>query len=300
MVNSSIFVQIASFNDNELKKTIADCMLKSSKKNKIFFGIHECYINEKTKFDSNNVKIIYSKAPENLGVGKARYLANTLYANEDYYLQIDSHSRFIENWDSVLINNLEKHYKAGIKCILSAYPPSYRYDEDGNEILDTEHLPNIIYIKKEDSVVLFKTNKTVIQEGKANDGSYCSESLSAGFIFGKGEISKIPQHPGIFYFGEEFLKAASFYTHGFSLMIPDVSAIFHLYGTDSERIPPWKIFPKECDELEKLSQYIIKNIFEENRINNISLGSERSLKEFGRYIGMNFDEKGDLIESVFA
>ena len=107
---SKIFVQIASFNDKELYKTVMDCVNKSSGKNEISFGIHECYIDNKTIFDLDNVSIEYSKAPQNIGVGIGRYIANKLYNNEDYYLQVDSHSRFKENWDLILINDIKNYY----------------------------------------------------------------------------------------------------------------------------------------------------------------------------------------------
>ena len=57
----------------------------------------------------DNVNIKYSKAPENIGVGMGRYLANQLYNGEDFYLQIDSHMTFVNNWDVKLVeclNNL--------------------------------------------------------------------------------------------------------------------------------------------------------------------------------------------------
>jgi len=295
---ASIFVQIASYNDKELIKTVNDCIEKSSGDNEIFFGIHECYIENKTVFTNQNIRIQYSKAPENLGVGMGRYLSNKLYNNEDYYLQIDSHSRFRDNWDKIIIDNLEKYLSIGNKCILTGYPPSYKYKKDGAEVLDlTAETTGIRFKRDKDQDVYFKNDRLINQEGVGFDNTYCSESISAGFIFGKGEINKVEQHPAIFYFGEEMLRAASFYTNGYNLMYPDIPVVFHLYGTDSDRVLCWDTFPNECAKLEEFSKYTIKKIIIEERVNSISLGNNRSLSEYGRYAGLDF-KNGIVLEDI--
>lgn len=286
---ASIFVQIASFNDKELVKTVNDCILKSSGQNDIYFGIHECYIDNKTIFQNDKVSISYSKAPENLGVGMSRYLANKFYNGEDFYLQIDSHSRFVKDWDLICINNINKHLSIGNKCILTSYPAEYKYNADSTEWFSSNLVPTMIKFKKENDE-LFKSSRILEQHGVPIDGSFCSESVSAAFIFGQGEISSVLQNPAIFYFGEEILKAASLYTSGYNLMCPDQTVIFHLYGADSDRIPVWDIYPDEYKSLDSFSKNAVRLILSESRIGPRELGSERSLEEFGRLIGLNFKD----------
>lgn len=288
---SSIFVQIASYNDDELSKTVQDCIKQSSGDNEIFFGIHECYIENKTEFNIDNVRIQYSKAPENLGVGVARYLANKLYDNEDYYLQIDSHTRFRKNWDQIIINNLNRYTEEGNDCILTGYPPGYWYDQEGSEILDLNAETTLIKIKKWFEVERFKEKRIMSQEGVPFNTSYCSDSVSAGFIFGRGEIHNVKQHPSIFYFGEEFLRAASFYTHGYNLIAPDIPVVFHLYGINSSRIPCWETYPEETSRLEEISVSTIKSLlsdYDRDPTYSTWMGNKRSLEMYGRYLGLNF------------
>jgi hypothetical protein len=289
---STIFVQIAAYDDDELPKTIIDCIEKSSGDHEIFFGVHECYINNKTIIDNPNVRIQYSKAPKNLGVGTSRYIANKLYNGEDYYLQIDCHTRFKQYWDIILIKNLKKNLDIGNKCILTGYPPEYRYGDDGKEILDIYAPTTTIKLKRDQAEkTLFKNTRKVSQEGVGDDLTFCTESLSAGFIFGTGSINKVLQHPGIFYSGEEFLRAATFYSHGYNLMYPDVPVVFHLYGVNSKRVPCWDTYPEETKNLEEVSVYIIKQLLSEyNRdpTYNTWFGSERSLEMFGKYLAIDF------------
>lgn len=288
----SIFVQLASYDDEELAKTVSDCFNKSSGRNTINIGIHECYINNKTIFDSPNIKIKYSQAPENLGVGISRYLSNEMYSDEDYYLQVDSHTRFRENWDALLIDNLHKYLDSGNKCILTGYPPGYWYEEDGSETLDLNANTTSIKLKKvHNDHKMFNDRRIIDQEGVPSDDTCCSESISGGFIFGTGDIHKVKQHPGIFYFGEEFLRAASFYMNGYNLMIPDVPVVFHLYGNMSKRVPCWLTYPDETAELEERSGYLIKKLLSEyntDASSKIWLGTERSLDMYGKYVGVDF------------
>lgn len=283
---STIFIQISSLEDEELHKTIIDCIEKSSKDNELFFGLHECYINKKTEFNLDNVKILYSKCPENLGIGRGRYIANKFYNNEDYYLQVDAHTRFAKNWDISLINDLNRYIDVGIKCILTTYPLRYWY-ENGIEVLEEGNNINSIRVVKNDD--LFSRNRELIQEAGGDIRSKCVESTSGGFVFGPGSIAHVKHHPGIF-FGEEMYRAAALYTNGYNLMLPEKNVIYHLYGSDSNRKAPWDICPKEFEKGLEFSRYVIKTVLSENRINSISMGSERSLKEYGKYIGVDFEE----------
>ncbi len=53
-------------------------------------------------------KIIDVYYTDSKGACWARNQVQKLYAGEDYTLQIDSHHRFIKNWDTILIDLLEK------------------------------------------------------------------------------------------------------------------------------------------------------------------------------------------------
>lgn len=285
---STIFVEIAAFADDELYKTVVDCINKSSGENTIFFGIHECYIDNKTIFDIDNVRIKYSKAPDNLGVGIGRYIANSLYKDEDYYLQIDCHSRFKKDWDIKLINNLNKYISLGMDCILTAYPPRYKYNQDGSEWIEYEGEPQPIVIKRND-LESFKKDRIYDQEAKYMHGDKCTYSVSNGMIFGPGSISKVRHNPAIYiYNGEEALRAASLYTNGYNLMVPDESVIFHLYGSDTNRKSAWKEFPEVVDSKKAMSDSAVYSIFSKNLISSTELGSKRPLEWFGNLIAVDF------------
>jgi hypothetical protein len=51
----------------------------------------------------------------------ARYLGAKFYRGEQYYLQIDSHSEFVKEWDTKLIKMI--HDAPAKKPVISTYPP---------------------------------------------------------------------------------------------------------------------------------------------------------------------------------
>ena len=93
----SIFIQIPSYRDFELNKTVASAVNNASGLNKLSFGIHNCILFDceiEVKTDYPEWVAVHSTtsiAPKNIGLQQARYIANEFYAGEDYYLQIDSH-----------------------------------------------------------------------------------------------------------------------------------------------------------------------------------------------------------------
>ena len=92
---SSIFIQIPSYTDFELNKTISDAVDKASGTNSLSFGVHNCVLfdNEiEVKKDYSEWVTIHSLtsiAPKNIGVNASRYIANEIYDGEEYYIQIE-------------------------------------------------------------------------------------------------------------------------------------------------------------------------------------------------------------------
>ena len=293
---SSIFVQIPSYHDFEIGRTIRDCLQKSSGKHIINFGVHLTYF-EKNNIsipDIPNIKYSISIAPDNIGVGMARYLANEFYDGEDYYLQIDSHMRFESNWDEILINNYLEYKSMGANPAISAYPGSYEYDESGVKILNNKNdVAYIDFIQE----LSFSNNYVPHQRAVSNfANNVFSRSVSAASIFSSGDMASIKPNKKIFFWGEEVLTAARLYTHGFDLMLPEHQSIYHLYydhenGYKNLRRQVSDDFPAKCSDLEIESQKELKRIVTQNVIGDQELGTAKTLKEYESFAGINFIDK---------
>jgi len=292
---ASIFIQIASYHDFELGKTILHAIKQSSKKNDIHFGVFNCYYQTNDIYipKVDNLKIIEKQAPDGIGVGRSRNIANSLYDGQDYYLQVDSHTRFKENWDDFLISEIKRYQEEEIKKpLLTTYPGTYRYNDNLEEVIDWGDNVNATYLG--DDPQQFKNNLIPGQRAVPTEGSILNKSISAGFIFSLGEFADTDFNDNIAFWGEEIFIAAQSWTRGFDLMIPSIQQIFHLYYDHdhtmqrSGRRHIWKDFGQEFSDLDLKSKAEIKRIFEQEVIDKNALGAERTLKEYGTFAGLDF------------
>ena len=291
---SSIFVQISSYHDYELSKTIYSAIEKSSGNNQINFGVHVIY-HENNDIDIpqlDNVKFEISKAPNNLGMGIGRNIAHSFYSGEDYYVQVDSHTAFDQNWDEIFINDIENYRRMGFeKPLLTSYPRNYWY-ENGIKKFDENSEKNITNISFHENPEMFKNSRVPSQTAMANlDGNIFSKSVSGGAIFTVGDFIK--PNTKIFANGEEIFIAARAWTNGYDLLLPSRHVIYHLYYNHSNkevnnRRLAWYDYVEECNNLDVISKKEIYDMFTENIIGEYHLGTTRTLEEYQTYSGLNF------------
>lgn len=303
---ASIFVQIAAYRDKELTPTILDAIEKSSGKHEINFGVHIIYLNssEIKLPDIKNLKFTTSRAPENLGLGVGRALAHEFYNNEDYYLQCDSHSRFVDGWDDMLINSVLNYQIQGInKPLLTMYPANYWYEDlETKKIGYDELIPNALTrISFHENPEQFKltrnpTQTAVVPESQENKKV---KTVSGGSIFTVGNF--VSFNKDIAFNGEEIFLAAKAFTNGYDILVPDQQYMYHLYynhDIDPElnrRVLLWKDFPEEFERLDKISKEVILKTLTEGTIGEDFLGTERTLEQFGEYAGLDFIN-GEVLE----
>lgn len=298
VTKESIFVQIPSYRDWELPKTVKDCVSKSSGEYQIHFGIHNCILNKnEIPLDFEDAKVSYAEsiAPQNLGLQKSRKIANSFYCGETYYLQIDAHMRFAENWDEMLVSAVKHYQSMGIKKpLVTQYPAIYTYDDRGNEKLweDPAWAPYAICLCENHQQ--FKELLLPIQRAIAcppNCGF--TYSVSGGFIFTVGDFANIVPNEKIAFWGEEPLIAARAFTHGFDLVVPTKETLFHLYHSSQpfekvKRILVWEDFPELWQEMDVISKTEYKSIFVDRRVSDDALGTDRTLEQFEEFTGLNF------------
>jgi len=297
---SSIFVNIAAYHDYELPKTIDSLMYNSSGKHEIFFGVHYVFENEDNLGiqDYKNIRSISSKAPKNLGAGTGRYIANTLYNNEDYYMVIDSHSRVLPNWDDDLISDVIMYKDLGhSNPVITCYPSSYFYDENNNEVFGKNFGPQNIDFNREESYQnVFKEIINTTNIGIPPTTKY-QKSVSGGFTFTVAPYITLNKDIG---FTEEFAVGAMLYTNGFDLLIPTKLVIYHYYSAPEkapfEKYKRRSIWGYDKNKeilgmLLKLSTETNYNMFDKNIVSKNFLGNKRSLKEYAEYSNIDFEKR---------
>lgn len=296
----SIFIQIPAYRDFELNKTVQNMVENASGFIKLSFGIHNCvFFPGETHVDKDypfwvNIKYQESVAPRNIGLQKARHIANEFYDGEDYYLQIDSHMRFEKNWDAILIIDLEKIKNLGVhKPLITMYPASYEYGYSNEEkiLRNSNYLTEISFSEDVDK---FKNTLIPTQTATvAREKCLFTPSVSGGFIFTSGDFSKVKPNKKIAFWGEEPLIAARAFTHGFTMVVPSESVASHLYVSGksfqkTRRHHAWSDFPEEWGALEKESTAEYRRILTDRVIGEEALGTERTLEEYEDFSGLNF------------
>ena len=104
----SIYVSIASYEDLGLLKTIKSCLDNAKYPEEIVFGLALMYKSMPDLSEITNKKIIHEYNPEDRpGLVNIRNKLKEAFSDEDYFLQIDSHTNFMANWDIELIKDLK-------------------------------------------------------------------------------------------------------------------------------------------------------------------------------------------------
>lgn len=295
---SSIFVQIPSYRDWELPETIRDAVNRKSGDNTVTFGVHNCMLADddmSLDFGSAVVRLKQSIAPDNIGLQKARKIANSLYDGEDYYLQTDAHMRFVQDWDKILIDDHNTYRNAGIqKPLITQYPGDYQYDNLPDRADPPFSKTTVCFCEHREQFLrtLIPSQKAV----SAKPGCHFHYSVSGGFIFADGNFSKITPNENIAFWGEEPLIAARAFTHGYVIVTPTRFVVWHLYasGRSFEHIRRhhvWQDFSELWQEMDAISKTEYQSIFTERRVSDDALGTERTLEEFEEFTGLNFANK---------
>ena len=156
-MSNKIFISIASYRDPVLLMTINSALENADNPDNIHFGlVVQDFDRDIPSFEKyKNISLIKMHPRDAMGAGFARHKAIDLLKDEDYFLQIDSHTIFAKGWDSIAINQLRYAQDISLnkKVILSSFPPPF-YVESNKKI-------SIIKINKS-SNLSFKKIKTLI------------------------------------------------------------------------------------------------------------------------------------------
>lgn len=122
MNEETIFIQIASYRDPELVKTLEDCIENANKPENLRFGICRQFkpgddfdvLPEWMQQDSR-FRVVDVDWKEARGVCWARNIVQNEYQGETYTLQLDSHHRFVPGWDTLCVDMIQQLQKKGYK-----------------------------------------------------------------------------------------------------------------------------------------------------------------------------------------
>ncbi|WP_145483223.1 GlcNAc-transferase family protein [Yersinia rohdei] len=315
---SSIFVSIASYRDSELIPTLHDMINTSKHPEHLDIAVFWQDDNDINTFLNQGMQLNESKTYlgyplylleyngariwvlsvhyyESKGACWARHMAEQLFQNQAYFLQIDSHCRFIPHWDQEMIAMLNSLRVKSPKPVLSSYPPGYEPDQKNENRKDYVSRLTFNAFTPEGMVQMMSTPITETEPVRCG-------YLAAGFIFSDGSfVHDVANDPDIFFLGEEIAMAARAFTHGYDTYAPHKILLWHFY-TRSNHSKVWTDHNNEAKESgaidlawwerDKIAKSRVRALLGTEQttieLGRYILGTERSLQEFEYRVGLNF------------
>jgi hypothetical protein len=229
--NKKIFVAIAAYNEIDLIQTINSCLDNAKNPERINFGIWAHY--NKVKFpDLNipNVKYIMCNYPGLLGVGSARLNAISLYAGEDYYLQLDAHMLFEKDWDLKLLDHYHVIKNEYSNPLISTYTPWWSRNENGSvNFYDPEStVVNGAMRYKLDDISEGYPKQEVFPVDWSKHEYYEHSGISAAFIFSSSSfIEDVMPDPSFAFGGEEPTISLRAWSSGYRIFTIKHPIVWH-------------------------------------------------------------------------
>ena len=211
-------------------------------------------------------------------------------------MQIDSHHRFVQDWDDILIKMIKQLQKKGHKKpLLTAYLPSYNPQNDPQERTQEPWWMTFDRFIPEGAVFFLPATIPGWQELTE---PIPARFYSAHFCFTLGEFCKeVPHDPKYYFHGEEISIAVRAYTWGYDLFHPHTVVAWHEY-TRKGRTKQWDDDPI----------WVTRNVESHKRNRALfgmdgepkcgmcfagyDFGKERTLQEYEAYSGLQFSTRG--------
>ena len=305
---SKIFVQIASYRDPELVPTIRDLIAKAKYPENLTFGI--CWQRDETEsleeFTNDPrfrvMDVLYYKSE---GLGWARNITQKFWKDEFYTLQIDSHHRFVQDWDMMCIEDYNQSLEFSKKPIITTYCTAFNPKDDYSTWNPTPCLMSQ-YEFSHDKLLM--SMPWSIQDYKSRTKVIRARTLSGHFIFTQGKFCEDVQYDPRIYFGgytEETSMSLRAYSHGYDFFSPYRMIMWHEY-TRNYRVKHWDDHGHKTEhikvtsgERDVLSRNLVRQLFGQENHNIpfgvYGLGTDRTLRDYE--VSFGFDFKNCRIQS---
>jgi hypothetical protein len=301
----TIFVSVASYRDDDCSHTLKSMYDNAHFPERVFAGV--CQQNKEGEPSEEcidpgltwrkNVRVITIPHTDAKGPTYARYKCASLYQNETYFCQIDSHTTFVKGWDVMIIEDLQKCPSP--QPVISYYP----HDSKSNAS-DVSSVPVLCKSKfNNDSLLTFEAVTMEAAQGTPRVIPF----LAGGFFVGPGRLVKdVPYDPSLdhLFNGEEIAFSARMWTSGYDFYAPLRNYVFHFYGR-KEKPKFWNDHLTGYEDAQKQSQHKVVRLLGLDGhppLQNYrwGLGTARSLEEYLEFAGIDPKAKNTSSENKFC
>lgn len=306
----SIFISIASYCDPLLSLTMQQAYEKAAWPDSLHFGVVDqspltAPYPVPASVPAKQVTYIKIEASQTHGCCWARSLAMSLMGRQDWFLQIDSHMIFEQNWDATLIGKINTLMRFTPRCILSSYPPSFKF-VNGVPTPQSSSQRLIAHVVSPQG--MFEPGNPVLPfQSKQLFGLGAVEGfhLAAGCLFASAEyVHQFPYDPYLYFNEEEASMAVRLFTNDWTTYHVMGIPIFHLYNENDGTINrplPWDAKTQEPKQAEDQDQPLWSRLISRARermnilmsqdsssLGVYGLGHKRSLQDYAEECGIDY------------
>lgn len=239
-----IFVSIASFCDPLLAFTMRNAVETARHPERLSFGIvDQNIVSVEDSLPQGPWRLAFLRvAPQHSrGACWARALAMTLYDEEAYFFQIDSHTCFDPGWDVTLVNALEAiaRRSGNPRVVLSTRPFAFEFGPDG-QVQTTRFTDcTLRLVPKETTLRLSAPAISFACYNSKQMDDLPGFQVSAANLFARGSfVEEIPYDPFFYFHGEEQNLSIRAFTRGWDIWHPNAVPLYHLYKKRAEGEAP--------------------------------------------------------------
>jgi hypothetical protein len=294
-----IFVALAAYREPELDMTIRDCIEKADYPGNLRFGICLQFDPDgppQTRascidhwLDDDRFRIEKYPCGESQGGCWARHVVQQCYSGEEYTLQVDAHTRFRRGWDTIAIHMLEDLPSA--KPLITGFPPLYFRENGAERLTDLDDPARVNTTVAEfwsPEGWIHHPSRYQNQDGKLPRRT---RFLSGAFVFTTGDWNvEVMQDPEHYYTGEEFALTLRSYTSGYDLFAPTEILVWHRSHPEPN---PKHFSDFDADEVRRRHERAVARLRAlmqgdpDEILGRYGLGSERTLRDYYRFSGLN-------------
>ncbi len=296
-----IFVSIASYRDPQAPDTVKDLFAKADRPESIFAGVlsqvvkgidDHCLVGHHP-----NVRQVIIPAKESRGACWARHrIFTTLLHEEEFVLQIDSHSRFDKGWDTKLFRMFEKANDP--MAVFSTYPSSF----DPYTGYFSPQTYNRFDCQSFDEKLGFPLISSGVRPpSEVPEFPELTPFVSGGCTFTTAKaVRQVPYDPYLYFLGEEINYSIRLWTHGFNIYTPNMPFMYHYYGRSPQRAVHWEDQASVFAELNRVSFARNKHLLNIEKttdvkalahIERFGLGRARTLDQWQIASGINIKHR---------
>ena len=260
--DGSVFLSVVSFRDEFCMDTLKDAFAKAKIPQSIFVGLvqqncddEKCHSGvmegnkmEESKADPDcyllfcsseigkkfcnegNVRLLRMKETEALGPYMARYFASKLWQGEEWYMQIDSHTTFAQDWDASSIDMLKN--APSEKPVISHYPPPHTADLAELESVAAPRVCGPVFATNDLECQIVRFEGSYNYDTVKLDIPRFAPFVAAGYLVAHSDVLRdVPFDPFLPYLftGEEIILSARLWTSGYDIFSPTHSIVGHRY-----------------------------------------------------------------------